>query len=489
LVGTAIIALIIWVFLPDDNRGWRPYTFDEELVAMEAKRIIPAEENAATIYNQLLENYDSNSFNKNFLSWKLKNSILYEFWAGKDYPEVASWLKDNQTLINQLMQACEKDKCRFSIAANLDEQALKPPKDFMAVRDFWWSLQSKRLSPMRHWGELLICSANNDVAEGCIDQALKKYTATLQIAKHLYQQPTPLDLLVGIAINLHGLEQINKYVVTFDATHEQLLLLDGAVQNIKYNWQSDLIKILEREKLMFKSFMCGMFYQTNPEGNVRLNRDPNSALSAQIHIPKASNYWRQKFTKAKTIFCWSFVPSTPQKAAMIIDDVHKQYYAMAKPDFDWEIEPKQFSLRTSRPNFCWLMEIMSRILENNWPTIHDRYLQATAWKRASRLIIALRRYKNQNGVWPKSLDDIKNLTAAENFLDPINNGSFVYKRTDKNFTLYSKGENNVDEGGIHDSKEFIDLRGGGGGETDVKKDDWQIWPRSPKNKKVNKDEQ
>ena len=28
-VVTIVIALVIWVFLPDDNEGWRPYTFDD----------------------------------------------------------------------------------------------------------------------------------------------------------------------------------------------------------------------------------------------------------------------------------------------------------------------------------------------------------------------------------------------------------------------------------------------------------------------------
>ena len=53
--GVVVLILIIWIFLPEDNEGWRPYTFDEELAAMEAKYAIPDEENAATIYNELMQ--------------------------------------------------------------------------------------------------------------------------------------------------------------------------------------------------------------------------------------------------------------------------------------------------------------------------------------------------------------------------------------------------------------------------------------------------
>ena len=62
-------------------------------------------------------------------------------------------------------------------------------------------------------------------------------------------------------------------------------------------------------------------------------------------------------------------------------------------------------------------------------------------------MIGLRRYKNKNGHWPESLDDIKSLAPAEIFVDPVNDDSFVYKLTEENFTLYSKGKNNIDENG------------------------------------------
>ena len=54
-VGLVVIVSIVWVFLPEDNESWRPYTLDEELAAIEAERAIPDEQNAATIYNQLFE--------------------------------------------------------------------------------------------------------------------------------------------------------------------------------------------------------------------------------------------------------------------------------------------------------------------------------------------------------------------------------------------------------------------------------------------------
>ena len=133
-------------------------------------------------------------------------------------------------------------------------------------------------------------------------------------------------------------------------------------------------------------------------------------------------------------------------------------------------------------NFHYLLEGMSRIVGvgDGWPRIHDRYLRATAWKRASQLIIALRRHKNKTGHWPEKLAVLKPLAPAEIFIDPVNNGSFVYKLTEKNFVLYSKGKNNIDEDGKRDDSGVSIPLGPGlnGAHKDerVEPDDISIWP-------------
>ena len=72
-----------------------------------------------------------------------------------------------------------------------------------------------------------------------------------------------------------------------------------------------------------------------------------------------------------------------------------------------------------------------------------------------------------NGHWPQSLDDIKSLAAEELFVDVINGGKFIYKLTDENFTLYSKGENNIDEKGVRYEKQ----------PDGTKTDDILFWPQ------------
>ena len=94
------------------------------------------------------------------------------------------------------------------------------------------------------------------------------------------------------------------------------------------------------------------------------------------------------------------------------------------------------------------------------------YLRLLADRRGNRILMAIRRYKNKHGTWPKTLDDIKEHISSEIVIDPINNKSFVYKLTADNFVLYSKGVNCKDDDGIWDK--FNKEKNAA--------DDWRIWP-------------
>lgn len=456
-VGCVVAAIIIWVFLPEDSKGWRPYTFDKELTALKAKYAVPDEENAAVIYNQLLEDYNEATFEPNFVDPNLKGLIRKEPWSSKDYPEAAQRLQQQESTIAKLIEAAEIEQCRFPINA-----------DIMSTSD-----RTNRLATMKKWAHLLISAANNDMAEGRTEEGLQKYIAVLQMAKHQHQQPSLIDLLVGVSIEVLSTNQLNRFIVTGDATEERLNLIEQALSEIKYNWSYDWPRIIDYEKLLAKNFL-GMFYGVSPEGKIRLN--PSVAKRAMMaQLPKdikdkfVITYWHERLMKASTIWAWFYMPSTPQKAGKVIDECYEKYYAMAEPDFDWqkgtEKPAKRFWL-----NYRYLVEFWVGILEPAFYSVHDTYLRHIAQQRGARLTISLRCYKNKTGHWPESLDDIQSLAPEEIFVDPINGGSFIYKLTDENFTLYSKGKNNIDENGKY--KEGAD--------------DWLIWPTRGAKRKAEK---
>ena len=451
--AAVVIALIIWVFLPDDNEGWRPYTFDEELAALEAKYAVPDEENAAMIYNKLFEDFDIDSNQPKFFI-RSRPSSINEPWLSKDHPETAEWLKTQQSTIEILLQAAKKDKCRFlPISADL----------------FSYGEHMKRLPKMRQCAFLLVSAANNDIAEGRIEQAIDNNFAILQMAKHQFQQPN-IDFLVGFGLEALGLGGIDNFVVCSDVNESHLGKMEQAVSAIRHDLNSDLPNLIALEKLILKNTFGGLFYEVNSKGKARLSRDPLAQFRALLkeqlakgmwdddtetrtdmqQLLRPTGFWGKRGKKMQTIVLWLFVPKTPEKLNRIVDDCFEKLYMMTKPDFDWSKEPQKVPIESFfqfQWNFRYITELMAQSNEILYFGRHDDYLRNSAKQRGTLLIIALRRYKNEHGHWPQSLDQIKSFAPGETFVDPLNGGPFVYKLTDDDFTLYSKGKNNIDEGG------------------------------------------
>jgi hypothetical protein len=476
-VGIVIIALIIWVFLPDDVEGWRPYTFDKELAAIEAKYAIPDEENAAKIYNTLLASYDANDFEPNFADIDFSELVHSGPWGSEEYPEAADWLKGHQNTIDTLMEAAKKEKCHFQINA-----------DPMSI-----SFTLDRLAPMRRWAYLLIYAGNNDRGEGRVNAAIEKYVSVQQIGRHLCQQPTVIDALVGIAIEALAIRQFDRFIITSDITEEHLRVVENSLSAIKQDWSSDLPKFTEYEKLFAKN-LWGRFYGVNSKDKIRFNRNLLVSFITKreredMGIKESDLYWHKKIIKASTILSWFFMPATPQDVSRIVDKSYNKYYTMTKPDYDWQKEAEKPS-SMFRLNYSYLVEYTTSILEPAYHSIHDIYLRLDADKRCGQIIIALRRYKNKNGRWPESLEEITSAAPPEIFVDPINNSSFVYKLTEKDFTLYSKGKNNIDEQGRYDATHGVDLHNVKRFSVDEREDDRLIWPeKSRKDKEEKEDEQ
>ncbi|MHC4394862.1 MAG: hypothetical protein ACYS1A_04340 [Planctomycetota bacterium] len=424
-VGAVVIVLVVWVFLPDDNEGWRPYTFDEELAALEAERAIPEEQNAAKIYKQLLQDYEQSDFEPNLTDPNVFYLTISESWSGADYPQMAQWLENHQSKIAKLIQACEKDECRFPINASPTTSGQR----------------MDRTNAMMLFSYLLTCAANKDLGEGKIDEGLKKYITTLQMAQHLYQQPATTDLMIGIGTENLASVQLNRFVIEGQPTVKQLQLISGSFKDLKNNFSSKLAGILEYNKLYTKMFYC-MYYEINTKGKVRLNRDPGAAFRAQSpqEIPP-STYWQRKLVKTGILLAWFLIP-TPQKFAEMVDNAYigLGYYAMAKPGFDWEKEPVE-----SRPrfklNYRYVVELIAGLNKPAYHRFYDIYLKGLTYRRGSRLLVAMRRYQLEHGSWPQSLDQIKSSVPPEALIDPATGQELQYENHGEHFSLYGETTN------------------------------------------------
>jgi len=452
-----IAVLVVWVFLPEDNEGWKPYTLNEERVQLEAKYALADKDNAALIYDRLIEAYDANDFNPEFMDDDLEDLTRTQPWSTKDYPQMAEWLKGHEETIVTLTEAVAKEKCHFEIHAGLT----------LFRSDF------DRLRAMKNYGMLLIRAGNNDLGNGHIYESIKKYVTAFQIARHQCQQPSMMDILVGISLEAMSMVQFGETIINYNLTEGQLDLINSKLAENEYNWSSDFSRILECENLFAKNTILGVLYEVDSDGNTRFTRNLMTTIMYQLaFIPPSErnllpDYWRKKAFKARTISVWLVMPTDPQKAAEIIDDAQKDQYEITEDDFDWGKEPEPFSYWSMRVNFSGMIKMQNIIMAPAHRSVHKYYIRTISMNQATRIIVALKRYEKANGAWPGKLEDIKEQANENLFVDPINGADYVYKLTDENFTLYSTGQNSIDEDGDRGTEK----------PDETKTDDILYWPR------------
>jgi hypothetical protein len=421
-VAAVVIVLIIWVFLPEDNEGWRPYTFDKELAELKAQYAIPDEENAAFAYEEIFENLDVVSDQPEFFV-KSKPSSKDEPWLSKDHSEMAEWLEGQQDAIEKLLQAAKKNKCIF----------LPIRADLMSYSEYM-----EHLPKIRQCAFLLISAANNDIAEGRINAALEKHFCITRMANHMYQQPTTIQHLVGFAIESLALQRLNRFVIEGRPDQKKLLLISDSIIGVENNWSTDWPKVLDFEKLYGKNMICCMFYEVNTQDKIRISRGQLTLTNEQFKPKKGSqSYCRRKLFKARTILFWFYLPPLPEKISEMFDTDFEKHYAMAKSDFDWNKAPADIQT-SQKVNYGVLIEMLTSSLGSAYQSVHNTYVRNLALRRGSRLLIAIKKYHNEHGTWPESLNAIKSGVPAEAFIDPANGNKFEYENHGKRFSLFAE---------------------------------------------------
>jgi hypothetical protein len=419
--AAAVIVLAVWVFLPDGDADWRPYTFDEELAALQAKYAVPDEENAALIYDKLFETMDPDPNEPEFFL-QSKPSSTNEPWLSKNHPETAEWLKGYQSRIEKLLQAAQKDKCSFPIAAE--------PTSF--------AQHMHRLALMRRCTWLLLSAANNDIGDGRIDSGLERFLCLVRMGKHLRQQVSVFECNVGPIIEGMGLTRLNRFVIENQPNARHLQLVSDSLNDLENNWHSDFSKVLEYDKLYCRN-VFGLFYEVGSDGGVRLSRDPVAAIRTQFPFWSPAQRHR-KYPKAFTGLGWLFLPSTVQGAADIIDATYEKYRPMGDPDFDWDRERSELSPRF-RLNYMFIIDCLIASSERRYYTYHDIYLRSLAFRRGSRLLVGIRQYQIEHNAWPANLDAIKAAVPAEALIDPVTESELTYMNHGERFSLYGETAN------------------------------------------------
>jgi hypothetical protein len=425
---------VILIFWPETGT-WDTYTFKDELAVIEAGRAVPNAENAAILYESLLGSIDPDANECEFFLDQLP--VFRGPWRQTQYPQVSEYLEDNEDLLEELVLICRSQKCRFDVQAqHLADSSQRHTKLGLCAR-------------------LLVVAGNRDIGEEQIASGVEKYLSVLRMAGHCRQQPTRMDFYFAGHVEGLALGPIIKFTVENAAGDKYLDLIAAAVDT-KDNWADNWPAILATGKVELKN-LIGHLYEVNPEGKTRFSRNLFRRHFEEIDLPN----W-EKVAMDRTLFLVLplFVPYRPQTVGKVVEDM---YDAMAVSNFDWEMLEEHERHRVSEMRRLAGVRLLFALLApktSDLSEFRDWYIRRVAVRRACRILIALRRQKNQTGTWPGNLDDIRDMVPPDSLIDPTNSDSFVYRLTDDGLELYSKGRNKIDEGGRFEDDG----------------DDWPIWP-------------
>src|SRR5262249_39820727 len=92
---------------------------------------------------------------------------------------------------------------------------------------------------------------------------------------------------------------------------------------------------------------------------------------------------------------------------------------------------------------------MTKALLPAFGRIQKTRARSEASRRATQLSYAVHIFKEQNGRWPQSLNELPDRFSQTMRTDPFTGGQFGYRVDQKGPVIYSLSENGKDDGGVH----------------------------------------
>ncbi len=181
---------------------------------MDARLAVPAEENAATVYDRLL---------------------TIDVIAGD-----AADPGLTPAGLAGLVAAAKMESCHFPLSAGSQ-----------CYRE-----HLKYLVAMRAWSRALDNAATKDAAEGRLDAAREKLYCLIRMGRHARGQPLFIDFLVGVEIETRAWALLRDWVMQADAAEERLRLAEAMPVELASEWEQLLDSMREVQPLISASVLA-----------------------------------------------------------------------------------------------------------------------------------------------------------------------------------------------------------------------------------------
>ena len=368
-----------------------------------------------------------------FVPWEGDEELYKAALAGDltalNSPEIQAWLAANQTALAELQAA-----------PGLEYNGMFDPSEDGSVI----GILLPSLSPRRRTCQLALMDAQLKLAAGDTNGALNNYVSNLAAGAQTSNGITLIDNLVGIAMQHNTAESL---LDTYAGPHAGEIDYAALATELDEQYQPTrrVSEILNGERTMFYDVVQRMFTW---DSNMEMYRVSDDGVE---YARRVMGWTNDDDSPLRSDFALMFmlggvgyehILSSANECYDRLSAATAQPYQEAKVALDaLEHEIQQPAFRLQNPMLSGMLPALSRC--NYVGTRGDSMRQAT------RLITHLKAYRQQYGSYPDSLE----VFADRDFThDPFTGDYFAYRRDGDDFTLYSLGDNGVDDGGVEDSE-------------------------------------
>ncbi len=201
------IAAVVLIFSHSPSRE----LLAQRIAEINAAHTLAPEENAATIYDQLV--------------------------ATKTLTGESPDTKLTPAALSGLIEASKVESCWFPLSPG--QQC--------------YMNHMKHINPMWAWAGVLVNAVRRDVADGHIDAATEKLLCLVRMGDHLQQQALLADFLAGTGIEGRAWTPLGEFVMQPDASEELLSMAEAMPRELENNYKEVAKLTLEVQPLVWRT--------------------------------------------------------------------------------------------------------------------------------------------------------------------------------------------------------------------------------------------
>lgn len=441
------------------------------------------EDNAWPYYEKAFELFKDIAYGNDF-------HIIYEEFQ-KDFSDfndiekgiITGWLEQNQPAWQEFLKASLKPYC-YSEYAVQEIDSNEPFINFIELLDVPTMKIGYKSEGLRDFYLLGRWRIKIEAETGKSEQAIEDCFTLLNIAHQWNQGRYLIDDLVGLHCNSIGneglLEVISKSELSLSRLEEIQRRLTEVYESHHHKFD------FEGEKLMFLDIIQHVFTKGGLGGGHIIPKYISPLVQYSSIIITMSQLDNKPSLKERSLYLvMSLLHARRNKTIAKYNEIFDQLQKIQEMTLS---ERKQYGhvLDTKR------LEILNYIIHFDSTVQQSRYFivniftpgmermtefvpQKKAEYEAAITILALKRYFLENGEYPEALEVLQNKGYISKLpMDPYSDKSLIYKKAGNNFTLYSIGENFIDNGGeqaLTDNGQIIKW-----GRAEIKTGDAVFWP-------------